>query len=325
MTKQTILISKNVPLECLTAFEKDIAFTLPQDVGGMLGYKEIIAQISEFDGLLAIDVNVDKTLLDAAKKLKVVANYGVGYDKIDWEYATKLGIPVLNTPNQVTESTAELAVALMMAVMRSIPRYDKEVRRKEWNSPLFSDVNTMISGSVLGIVGFGRIGRSVCRKAKGLGMEVLYFDQCRAPEEVEKQYGVTYKPFEEVLALSDCISLHAPYFPENHHMFNAETFAKMKPSAYFINAARGKLVDEPALCEALKSGVIKGAGLDVFEQEPTVYEGLLSLDNVVLTPHIASLTMRARVAMCQEALDGMLAVLRGEIPHNVVNPAVFSK
>lgn len=324
MTKQKVIISKNIPRECLIPYEQEFEFTLPQEDGGAFSYDYILERISEFDGYLDIDIIADKPLFSAAKKLKVIANFGVGYDRIDWEYATELGIPVLNTPTQVTESTAELTVALIMAVMRGIPRYDKEVRQKIWDAPLFSDKNTLISGSILGIIGFGRIGKSVCRKAQGLGMNVIYYDKFRSPEEVEKEYGVMYQSFDEVLAISDCISLHTPYTTENFHLFGAETFAKMKPSAYFINAARGKLVDEPALCEALKTGVIKGAGLDVFEEEPAVYEGLLSLDNVVLTPHIASLTMRSRIAMCNEALEGLAAVLRGQIPGNIVNPSVLS-
>ena len=320
--KKRILISKKVPDECVAPYKNDFEISQPAD-GTAFDYDYILSRISDFDGYLDIDIIADKSVFDAAKKLKVIANFGVGYDKIDWKYATELGIPVLNTPTQVTEATAELAVALMMSVMRGVPRYDKQVRKKIWSSPLFSNVDTLIFGSTLGLVGFGRIGRSVCIKAKGLGMNVIYYDKCRAPECVEKECGAIYKPLDEVLAESDCISLHTPYFSENHHMFNEKTFSKMKPTVYFINTARGKLVDEAALCKALKNGVIKGAGLDVFEQEPTVYEELLSMDNVVLTPHIASLTMRSRIAMCNEALSGLVDVLNGRIPHNVINPEVF--
>ena len=322
--KQKILISKRVPVECLVPYQDAFIFTMPED-DNAFSYDFILHQLADYDGYFAIDAIADRPVFDAAKKLKAIANFGVGYDRIDWKYATELGIPVLNTPTQVTESTAELTIALILSVMRGIARYDKEVRQKVWLSPLFSDINTMVGGSTLGLIGFGRIGKSVARKAKGLGMEIIYFDQFRAAEEVEQEYGATFYPFDEVLKKSDCISLHAPYVPENHHLFNAETFSKMKPSAYFINAARGKLVDEAALCAALKSGVIKGAGLDVFENEPTVYEDLLALDNVVLTPHIASLTMRSRIAMCNEALEGLTAVLKGNIPGNVVNPSVFEK
>ncbi|HBR02757.1 MAG TPA: 3-phosphoglycerate dehydrogenase [Ruminiclostridium sp.] len=324
MTKQRIIVSKKVPHECLAPYEADFDFTLPED-GDRLSYEYILERIAEFDGFFAIDAKVDKRVLDAAKKLKAVANFGVGYDRIDWKYATELGIPVLNTPTTVTEATAEFTIALIMAVMRGIPRYNNQVRQNIWDAPLFSDVNTMVGVSTLGIIGLGRIGKSVCRKAQGLGMKVVYYDKFRASEEIEKEYNVVYKPFDEILAQSDCIAVHVPYLPENNHMFNAETFAKMKPSAYFVNTARGKLMDEAALCRALKNGVIKGAALDVFEQEPKVYEELLSLDNVVLTPHVASLTMHSRMAMCDEALSGLTSVLKGRIPRNVVNPTVFGK
>lgn len=323
MPKQKILISRCVPAECLKPHENDFDITVPASTADDYYYDDILRLIPDYDGYLEIDVNADKQLFLAAKKLKAIANFGVGYDRIDWKFATERGIPVLNTPTQVTESTAELSVALLMATMRGVARYDKQVRRGIWSSPLFSDDDALITGSTLGIVGFGRIGKSVSRKAQGLGMDVCYFDAMRAPEAIENEYGVRYLPFAELLATCDCISLHTPYFPENHHMFDATAFAKMKPSAYFINAARGKLVDEAALCEALKSGTIKGAGLDVYEDEPRIHEGLLALENVVLTPHIASLTMRSRIAMCNEALNGLVAVLKGERPYNVVNPEVF--
>jgi lactate dehydrogenase-like 2-hydroxyacid dehydrogenase len=212
-----------------------------------------------------------------------------------------------------------------MAVMRGIARSDKEMRRGLWNSPLFSDDNSLIYGSTLGILGFGRIGKAVCRRARGLHMQVVYYDPCRADKETEKEYGAAYLPFADVLRTSDCVTLHMPYTKENHHLFQAETFAVMKPSAYFINAARGKLVEESALCAALRGGVIKGAGLDVFEFEPTVSAELRMLENVVLTPHTGSLTMRSRIAMCHEALEGIDAVLQGKMPDNAVNPIVFKR
>ncbi len=321
--KQKILISRNVPKACLAPYEEEFDFTMPEETDASFPLAHVIDVIGDYEGYFAVDLQAPPALFDAAKKLKAIANFGVGYDKIDWKYATKLGIPLLNTPTQVTESTAELATALIMDTMRGVSRYDKEVRQNVWITPLFSDRNTQLFGSTLGIVGFGRIGKAVCKKAQGLGMKVVYYDKYRAAAEVEKAYDVEYMDFEALLGFCDCVSLHAPYFPENHHIFNAETFKKMKPGAYFVNAARGKLVDEPALCEALKNGVIKGAGLDVYENEPTVYEGLLTLDNVVLTPHIASLTMRSRMGMCDEALQGLTAILNGKTPHNVVNPEVL--
>lgn len=154
-------------------------------------------------------------------------------------------------------------------------------------------------------------------------MNVIYYDKFRASEDIEKEFGVKYVSFDDALKEADCISLHMPYLPENHHLFGKETFAKMKKTAYFVNCARGKIVDEQALADALKSGEIKGAGLDVFEDEPNVNPDLLKLSNVTLTPHIASLTMKARVGMCNEALSGITGVLRGEKPYNVVNKEVL--
>ena len=325
--KQKILLSKRVPEQCLAPYEDRFEFTLPPD-DTTFTYERILELLPQYDGYLDIDRDADKRVIDVAVEngVKAIANYGVGYDRIDWKYATERGLPILNTPTSVTEATAELGATLIFSVMRGIARYASQVRRKEWISPLFSDLNTMIAGSTLGIVGFGRIGKRVCRKAQGMGMKVVYYDQYRATPEVEQEFDVTYLPFDELLAVSDCVSLHAPYFPENHHMFNAETFKKMKPTAYFVNTARGKLVDEEALCRALESGQIKGAAMDVFETEPNnVYPGLLKLDNVIMTPHIGSLTMRSRIAMCDEALAGLTTVMEGGVPHNVVNPSVFQK
>ena len=325
--KQKILIAKHLPHACIEPYIDRFDFTMPEQPETAFTYEQILQMLPEYDGYLDVDIIADRPVIDAAVEngIKAIANYGVGYDKIDWKYATERGLPILNTPTSVTEATAELGATLIFSTMRGVARYDKQVRRGEWISPLFSDVNTMIEGSTLGIVGFGRIGKRVCRKAQGMGMRVVYFDQYRASEEIEKEFDVTFLPFDELLKTADVVSLHAPYFPENHHMFNAETFRKMKPTAYFVNTARGKLVDETALCEALRTGVIKGAGLDVFESEPHVYPGLLELENVTLTPHAASLTMRSRIAMAHEALEGLTTILTGGRPHNIVNPSVLEK
>lgn len=318
-----ILISEWVPQECLTLYEQDFEFTLPTREKRAFSYDEVYNMIENYDGYLILDNDGDKKLMDKAKNLKVIANFGVGYNNIDWKYATSIGLPVVNTPTTVTEATAEHAVALIISVMRGVVRYDREVRQGTWNSPNFSDIDCEVYGRTLGIMGFGRIGKSVCRKAQGLGMNVIYYDKFRASEKVEKEYNVTYMDFEEVIKNSDCITLHMPYIPENYHLFNADVFKQMKKSAYLINAARGPIVNELDLAEALKSGEIKGAGLDVFEDEPNVSKELLVLDNVVLTPHIASCTLKARLGMANEALAGITSILKGEKPKNVVNPEVL--
>ncbi len=315
-----ILVSEWVPEECLKPYEGEFEFTVPSREKHAFTYDEAYDMIEDYDGYFILDNDGDKKIIDKAKNLKVIANFGVGYNNIDWKYATEVGLPVVNTPTTVTESTAEHATALIIATMRGVARYDREIRRGEWNSPNFSDIDCEVYGRTLGIMGFGRIGKRVCRKAQGLGMNVIYYDKFRAPKEVEEEFGVTYMDFDEVVKNSDCITLHMPYIPENHHIFNAETFKMMRKGAYLVNVARGPIVDEKALAEALKNNEIKGAGLDVFEDEPNVSPELLKLENVTLTPHIASCTLKARMDMCAEALSGITGVLKGEKPYNVVNP-----
>ncbi len=323
--KPKILLSARVPEACLAPYEDRYAFVMPES-DRLFSYEEALGLLPECGSYLVINMVADKPVIDTAVEhgVKAIANFGVGYDNIDWAYATQRGLPVVNAPTAVTEATAELAASLIFSVMRGIPRYDRQLRQGIWHTPLFSNENTMIVGSTLGVVGFGRIGKRVCRKAQGMGMHVVYYDKFRAAPEVEEEFGVTYLPFDELLAESDCVTLHAPYFPENHHMFNAGAFARMKPTAYFVNTARGRLVDEEALCRALERGTIKGAALDVYEKEPNqIYPGLLALDNVVLTPHTGSLTVPCRMAICAEALSGLTAIMEGRVPPNVVNPAVL--
>lgn len=316
-----ILTTAFVPESIISKYREDFEFDIPKD---NLTYEEVSAVIDQYDALFVMGNRADKALIEKGKKLKAIANFGVGYDNIDWEYATKKGIAVVNTPTQVTDATAELTAVLIFDVMRGVSRYDKQVRRGEWYAPLFPDHNQAISGSTLGVLGFGRIGKAVCKKAQGMGMNVIYYDVFRPGEAVEKEYNVTYMDFDEVIKTADCVTLHMPYTPENHHIINLNVLKKMKPTAYLVNAARGPIVDEKELCEALKTGVIKGAALDVYEDEPHPYEGLYELENVVLTPHVASGTLKARLGMANEALSGIAGVLKGEKPSNVINKEVLS-
>ena len=315
-----ILITRPVPDEMLSVYKEDFEIVCANHP---LTHDELLSQIESFEGLFVIGAKVDKEIIDNGKKLKVIANFGVGYDNIDWKYCTDKGIAVVNTPTQVTEATAEHTVALIMSTIRCIGRYDREIRNGKWQFHTIVDCDSQVSGSTLGILGFGRIGKVVCKKCQGLGMNVIYYDVYRAPEEVESEYNVKFMPFDEVLANADCITLHMPYFAENHHIFNIDTFKKMKPEAFFVNCARGPLVKEADLYEALKNHIIKGAGLDVFENEPTVYEPLKELDNIVMTPHIASATVPARTGMLHEAMSGIVGFLKGEVPYNLVNKEIF--
>lgn len=316
-----ILLTHPIPESCIEPYREEFDITIPVK---KLSQEEILRIVSDYEALFLIGSQCDKEILEAGGRLKAVANLGVGYDNIDWEYATGKGIAVVNTPTQVTEVTAEHCIALIMAVMRGTCYYDRFVRKGFWDVATFTDQCTMIAGSTLGIVGFGRIGRLVCKKAQGLGMRVIYHDIYRMTGEMEREYRVEYKEMDELLAICDCISLNMPYTPENRHFINRDSFRKMKKDSYLVNCARGPVVDEQALAEALDSGCIKGAGLDVFEDEPHILPELLRADNVVLTPHIASAVLDARIGMAREALDGIAKVLKGEETHNVINPEVLT-
>ncbi len=320
--KQKILSAYPAPEEGFAPFRDEFDFTVPEKP---LTHDELMEIVGEYDGLYEIVIKIDKPFIDAcaAGKCKVIGNNGVGYDNVDVAYATEKGIAIVNTPKQVTEATAEHAAILIFATMRNLARFDKEMRAHIWDSPYFPDKPVQVEGSTLGIIGFGRIGKRVCKKAQGMGMNVIYYDAFRASEEVEKEFGVTYMSFDEVVEKADCITIHVPYTPENHHLFNADTFRKMKKESFLVNCARGPVVDEAALVEALKSGEIKGAGLDVYEHEPHPMEELLALDNVTLTPHCASGTWKTRINMMTEAISGITGVLKGEKPYNVVNKEVL--
>ncbi len=323
-----ILCSGWLPEEVTASYEGIVQLDSYAVKNGVTPREEVLAQLPDYDGLFCISLKADRELIDIgiANNLKVISNFGVGYDNIDWQYATEHGIPVLNTPVAVREPTAELSILLLMAIMRDIGRLERTVRgTREFCGNMFYPGATTVYGKTLGILGFGRIGKSVARKAKGLGMTVVYYDPIRADEAIEKDLGVTNLPLEEVLKQSDAVSLHMPYFPETHHFMDAAKFALLKDGAYFVNASRGAVVDEAALIAALKSGKLAGAGLDVYEFEPMISPELFDMENVVLTPHIGSMTWDARVAMAKEALDGIIRAFNGEKPVNCINPSVFTK
>ena len=318
--KPKLLSSYPAPEECFAPFRNELDITVPDHP---LAHDEVVGMIKDYDAFFAVDFPSDRAVIDAGIKLRAVANRGAGYDSVDTARCTERGIAVINTPNSVTEATAEQTCALIISAMRGTARYDRDLRKGIWPSNSYPKTNTPICGSTLGILGLGRIGKAVAEKMQGMGMKILYNNRHRLPSETEKELDVRYVTFEEMLDSADCIAINMPYTPENYHKFNAETIARMKPSAYLVNAARGPIVDEPALCEALKNNVIKGAGLDVYENEPHPFEGLLSLDNVVLAPHAGTSLYECRVEMTQEAIAGIAAYFRGETPYNLVNPEIL--
>jgi glyoxylate reductase len=278
----------------------------------------------DVEGLLPVGVRVNEEVLDQARKLRVVANCGVGYDNIDVVACTRRKIVVTNTPGVLTDTTADLAFALLMAVARRVVEADRFVREGRWQHWEFGMLwGADIHHKTLGIWGFGRIGQAMARRGRGFDMKILYHSRRRADEALEREIGARFADRDTLLGESDFLSLHTPMTPETHHLIGANELTLMKPSAFLINTARGKVVDEEALVAALKAKTIAGAGLDVFEHEPHLHPELTKLDNVVLLPHVGSATDETRLAMAMLAAENLLAVLEGRRPPNAVNEEVF--
>ena len=281
----------------------------------------LLESIGDKQGLLSmITDRVDAELLDRAPGLKIVANFGVGFNNIDVPAATRRGIMVTNTPGVLTDATADLTMALMLAVARRVvdgDRYTRQGRFRFW-AP-FHFLGHEVTGKILGIVGMGRIGRAVARRAAGFDMRVLYHNRNPLPVEEERELRVRHSDLKTLLQEADFISLHTPLTPQTRHLIGSRELSWMKPEAFLINTARGAVVDEPALLEALKQRRIAGAGLDVYENEPMLTPGLERLDNVVLLPHVGSATVETRCRMAAMAVDNLLAGLQNIIPPNCVN------
>lgn len=287
-------------------------------------YEALLAKVRDLDGLLTLLTDrIDRPLMGAAPKLKVISNLAVGYDNIDIPEATRRGIVVGNTPGVLTETTADFAFALLMAAARLVVKADSYTREglwKTWGPAVL--LGQDIHHATLGIVGLGRIGSEVAQRARGFGMRVLYYSPRRRSGEEERRLGVEYVPeLAELLSKADFVSVHVPLLPQTHHLIGADEFALMKPTAVLVNTSRGAVVDQEALYEALKSGQIFAAAIDVTEVEPiSPDDPLLSLNNVIITPHIGSASFATRKKMALMAADNLLAGLRGEIPPNCVNP-----
>jgi glyoxylate reductase len=268
---------------------------------------------------------IDDDLLASCPDLRVVANVAVGFNNVDVAAATRRGVVVTNTPDVLTDTTADFAWALLMATARRVVEADRFVREGrftqwEYMRLLGGDVH----GKTLGIVGFGRIGRAMSRRALGFGMRVLYQDAVGADAATERALNATRVDLAALLRESDFVTVHTPLSPETHHLIGAPAFEAMKKTAYLINASRGPVVDEAALVEALRGGRIAGAGLDVFEDEPNVHPELLGFANVVLSPHIGSASHDTRLKMATLAIDNCLAVLEGRTPPTPVNPEAMA-
>lgn len=286
-----------------------------------MGREETLRGIREKDGLLCmITDRVDQELLEQAPGLRMIANMGVGFNNIDLEAATKRGIPVSNTPGVLTEATADIAFALILAVARRVVEGDRRTRTGQFQSwaPLVF-LGREVTGKTLGIIGLGRIGRAVAKRAGGFDMRILYHNRRPLDKQEEEALGTEYVDLKTLLSRADFVSLHVPLTDHTHHLMNRETLGWMKRDAYLINTSRGHVVDEPALLEALREDKIAGAGLDVYENEPSLTPGLEKLDSVVLLPHVGSATRETRTAMARLAAENLLAGLRGKRPPNCLN------
>jgi lactate dehydrogenase-like 2-hydroxyacid dehydrogenase len=286
--------------------------------------KEVLRRVKDKQGLICLlTEKVNEELLRAAPKLRIAANVAVGFDNIDLAACTKRGVVATNTPGVLDETTADFAWTLLMAVARRLSEGEALARSGNWkNWDLDQLVGTDVWGKTLGIVGFGRIGRAVARRASGFQMKVIYTDAQRAPADVESALKAEFREMNALLAESDFISVHVPLLPETRGLFDAPKFYRMKPTAFLINTSRGPVVDEAALVAALEGGKIAGAGLDVYENEPFIHPGLKRA-NVVLAPHIASASLETRTKMACIAAGNVVALFSGQRPPHMLNAEVL--
>lgn len=320
-----ILFQFRIPMEEFSILPSHFEIVVPQEdffpadeFNRLLGEAEVLVSV--------FGQKVTRTMIDKAPKLKLIANYGVGYDNIDLAYATEKGIVVTNTPDPVTEPTAELAMGLMVSVARNISGFNRDLRLNKvpaWT--VLNNLTTTLYGKTLGIVGMGAIGRSLARRALAFGMNIIYHNRKRLDISTEQKYQAAYTDLESLLRNADVVSLNVPATTETYHMIGVSEFKIMKSQAILINTARGAVVDQQALMSALKNREIAGAGLDVFEQEPAIPHELLNMSQVVLTPHVGSATREARSEMSSLVAAIITGFFAGEKNLPIVNKDVFQK
>ena len=326
-----ILVTQKVPDPAYPLLEAIGEVEANREEGVIWPYEELLRRAPGHDYIYCLLTdNIDERFLEACAaanpRTKMIANMAVGFNNINTEAATRLGIAVSNTPGVLSETTADLAFALLMATARRIPEAERYLRAGKytgWGPLLFCGAE--VHHATLGLIGAGRIGKIIAQRAHGFDMRVLYYDVYRMKPEEEAEYHLTYLPMDEVLKQADFVSVHTPYMPSTHHLISERELGLMKPGAILINTARGPIVDEKALVKALQHGQIAGAGLDVFENEPTVERELLSMENVVLLPHIASASLKTRTLMATMASDNLVTHFHGQLPPNILNPEVLGK
>jgi len=320
-----VLITSKLPKEIVSLIEREHEIEI-NELEEPMKRDDLVRLIRDKDGLLCnITDRIDEELLEAAPKLRMIANYGVGFDHIDMAAASRRGIPVSNTPGVLTDATAELAFTLILAVARRVVEGDRRTRCGEfrfWAPLLF--LGRQVTGKTLGIIGFGQIGRAVARRALAFDMKVLYHGRSRLDPAIEQKYSSEYRELDDLLKESDFVSLHVPLTERTRHLIGIRELNLMKPSAYLINTSRGPVVNESDLVRALREGKIAGAGLDVYENEPELASGLIDLDNAVLLPHAGSATLETRTRMTEMAAENLLLGLNGKIPPNCLNCSEIS-
>lgn len=307
-----VLVTTRLLPEGFIELEKQFEVVFPENE--MFTKEEIIKQLPDFDALLpTFQFKVDKDVIDAGYgRLKIIANYGVGYNNIDVEYATQKGIVVTNTPDPVVEPTAEHTLALMLAVARRISECDQRIRIPnglKWG--ILENLGQSLNGKTLGIIGLGRIGQAVAKRALAFGMNIIYYNRTKLSVELEAEFQTQYLVLDELLKKSDVVSLHTPLTTETMHLINKERLELMKPTSILINTSRGQVLDELALIESLKNHVIYGAALDVFENEPTINIALFELTNLILSPHNGTATVEARNEMSKFAAQNIIRFFAG--------------
>lgn len=322
--KPRIFLTRELPPRTMELLRDHSVLTMNHQ-DRYLTQEEIIEGVQGVDGLLCLLTDViDDQILSANPALKVVANFAVGFNNIDINAATARKIPVTNTPGVLTETTADMAFALLLDIARRVAEGDRFVRTRAWQGwgPL-QFLGADVSHATLGLIGLGRIGKSMIPRARGFSMNVLYWNRTRLKPQEEASLNVTYCELDELLSQSDFVSLHVAQNEETRHLLGKREFSLMKPEALLVNTARGPIVDEKALVVALQSGQIAGAGLDVYEQEPLLEPELYEMDNVVVAPHLGSGTIGTRTKMGNMAAENCLAACLGQRPPNLVNPQIY--
>lgn len=317
MSKAKVLVTGIIPEQGLTELKEVFDVFYDPEVETR---EWVLEHLKEYDGLLLMGMKADKELIDAGTNLKIITANGVGFDHIDIEYAKEKGIVVSNCPTGVRVPTAEMTFALLLATVRRLFFYDKVVRSGNWIDVSEQKYMGMsLQGKTLGVYGFGRIGSEVAKFCQALGMKVIYNDPHPLDAKLEAELDVKYADFDTLVKEADVITLHAPALPSTTGIFNSKVFDEMKDTAYIVNAARGVLIKQDDLIDALKNHKIAGAGLDVFETEPEVPVELRELDNVIMSPHAGTGTLEARTAIAKEASNNLISFLRDGKPSNQVN------